>query len=233
MQKKQKNVIFSAFCVLASLAAVLINGFVFENKYYYPVCVAVIVLSLCTYYSEIERKNRKVQETVITASLTAVAVASRAVFCFAPQVKPVCAVVVICSVCVGGECGFLIGSLSMFLSNFIFGQGSWTPFQMLGMGLAGLICGLVLKNSELKNSRLFQALFAGTVCFVVYGLTVDINSVLFLAGELKLKNIITVLAGGIPFNLIHAVTTFIIVFIAGKPTENALNRVLKKYGMFI
>lgn len=40
------------------------------------------------------------------------------------------AITVIAAMYLGREAGFVVGSLSAVVSNFYFGQGPWTPFQM-------------------------------------------------------------------------------------------------------
>ena len=52
----------------------------------------------------------------------------------------------------GGEAGFLTGSMAALISNFYFGQGPWTPFQMLAWGLIGLASGLL--HTPLKKIRI-------------------------------------------------------------------------------
>ena len=71
---------------------------------------------------------------------------------FIPFFKPVTALTVLTAVYLGGEAGFLCGALSAVISNFWFGQGPWTPFQMLAWGMIGLFAGLLA--SPLKRSRI-------------------------------------------------------------------------------
>ena len=73
------------------------------------------------------------------ALLCALAIAGRVAFFFLPQIKPIAAVVILAGVSFGGEVGFVTGALSAFVSNFYFGQGSWTPFQMVALGLVGFL----------------------------------------------------------------------------------------------
>lgn len=93
-----------------------------------------------------ERSAPTAGEIALVSALTALAVASRAVFYLIPQFKPIGAVVIVSAVCLGARRGYIIGALSAFISNFIFGQGVWTPFQMVALGLVGFAAGLILKN---------------------------------------------------------------------------------------
>jgi hypothetical protein len=80
---------------------------------------------------------------VIIAVLCGIAVAGRAAFFMLPQFKPVVAIVIIAGASLGAESGFIVGALSGFVSNFIFGQGPWTPWQMFAFGMIGFIAGLL------------------------------------------------------------------------------------------
>ena len=76
------------------------------------------------------------------AVLCALAVASRAAFAAVPHFKPMLAIVMLTGIAFGPEAGFLCGAISGFASNFIFGQGPWTPWQMFAYGIGGLLAGL-------------------------------------------------------------------------------------------
>lgn len=178
------------------------------------------------------KKRLKVRDLVTVASLVAIAVASRAAFYELPQVKPTCAVVIISAMVFGPKIGFVIGALSMLLSNFIFGQGMWTPFQMLGMALCGMICGLIFKNEKIAKNRFAVAVIGFAVCFAVYGFVVDTCSVIMMAAEFNIKTILSIYSSGVPFNAIHAVTTFIVLFLAANVFKQVLERIKIKYDLF-
>ena len=50
-------------------------------------------------------------------------------------------VIMLTAMYLGSEAGFLTGAMAALLSNFYFGQGPWTAFQMLAWGLIGWIAG--------------------------------------------------------------------------------------------
>ena len=143
-----------------------------------------------------------------------------------------CAVVIITAVCLGPQTGFICGVTAMFISNFIFGQGPWTPFQMLGMGAVGLAMGLIFHNRKLKENRWILAITGGVLCFAVYGIIVDLSSVLMMATDFSLGEIAAIYASGVPFNLIHGATTAAVLLVAGKAFIEKLDRIKIKYGMF-
>jgi energy-coupling factor transport system substrate-specific component len=65
-----------------------------------------------------------------------IAITSRAIFIWLPHFKPMTAIIIITGIAFGTESGFLAGTISEFVSNFIFGQGPWTQWQMFALGIA-------------------------------------------------------------------------------------------------
>ena len=72
-----------------------------------------------------------------TVVLAALAAAGRILFAPIPDFKPVSAIAIIAGVAFGRKSGFMVGSLAALASNFFFGQGVWTPWQMYAWGLVG------------------------------------------------------------------------------------------------
>ena len=155
--KRKGNVLFFAFIVIALVFLAVWMIFFSDSASYY--LAAAIIL-----------------EIALVSALTALAVASRAVFYLIPQFKPIGAVVIVSAVCLGARRGYIIGALSAFISNFIFGQGVWTPFQMVALGLVGFAAGLIFK--KLKTNRWLLALVGFILTFALYGIVADLSSVL-------------------------------------------------------
>ena len=84
---------------------------------------------------------------VIAAVITALCVVGR----FIPFFKPIAALTIIAAVYLGGETGFMVGAMAALMSNFYFGQGPWTPFQMLAWGMIGLIAGYFLQYNGMDT----------------------------------------------------------------------------------
>lgn len=106
-----------------------------------------------------EGRKPQAREIVIIAVLCALGVAGRAAFYMLPQFKPVLALVIISGAAFGGETGFLVGSVTMLVSNMLFQQGPWTPWQMFAMGIIGFISGLLFGSGFLSRSRLSLCIF--------------------------------------------------------------------------
>ena len=108
-----------------------------DTTSWYLVAAVLLLFSALPFFLHLERKPISAREMALLSVLTALAVVSRAVFYLIPQVKPIAAVVIVAGMCLGPFSGYMVGALSAFLSNFLFGQGIWTPFQMVALGLVG------------------------------------------------------------------------------------------------
>ena len=100
---------------------------------------------------------------LLIAVMAAIAVVGRMAFFMLPQFKPVTAIVIITGISLGAEAGFLTGAVAGFVSNFFFGQGPWTPWQMFAFGIIGFLAGLLFrgKREKYKKSKLILCLYGG------------------------------------------------------------------------
>lgn len=217
--------------ILAPLSVILLFKYT-ESQNYYISAVLIIIFSMIPFFVFFENRKIKTSEIVLVAMMVALCVASRAVMAFIPQVKPTCALVIVTAIAFGPNVGFVTGSLSMLVSNFLFGQGMFTPFQMLGMGLAGFFCGLIFCRKSYNTNRIAVSITGGLICFLVYGFIVDSCSVLMMTTQYTLQAVLGVYASGVPFNLIHGITSAIFLFFINKPMTDKFTRLRIKYGIF-
>lgn len=111
-----------------------------------------LIVSAVPFFLAFGKKKPQAREMVPIAVMSAIGVVGRTLFAIVPlpNFKPVSAVIIIMAVAFGPEAGFLTGALTGFVSNFIFGQGPWTPWQMFCWGMIGFLAGL------LKNAGVFD-----------------------------------------------------------------------------
>lgn len=222
---------FAAVLMLVLVPAlVLLGSLVWANRRLYLVSILVTILSLLPMLLRFERRSPQARELVILSVMIALAVAGRAAFSFAPAFKPVAAVVILSGAAFGCEAGFLVGAGSAFLSNFFFGQGPWTPWQMLGFGLIGFLAGLFFAH-RYQPKRLGLCVFGFFAVFALYGPLLDVGSVLMVSGDVTKEAIVAALATGVAFNAIHGGATVLFLALAGEPLLRKLDRVKIKYGI--
>ena len=176
-------------------------------------------------------------EIAVVAVLTALAVAARAAFVWVPHFKPMAAIIMIAGIAAGPQTGFLVGSVAALASNFIFGQGPWTPWQMLAFGVVGLVAGLladarVFPRANLSWPRRIALAVTGFVLIVgLAGPILDTSTFFYLSTAPTPELAATVYLAGLPVNAIHGVATALTLLVVANPLLDQLARVRVKYGL--
>lgn len=196
----------------------------FGEKRHLIFSFAAAVLSLLLFIAGFEKKQTGSRRMVIVAVMIALCVVGR----FIPFFKPITAVTVITAIYLGGESGFLVGSLSALISNFYFGQGPWTPFQMLGWGIVGLIAGYL--SEPLKRYKALLLIY-GVFSGILYSLVMDVWTVLWYDGGFNAGLYLSALVAAIPHTMLYAVSNFVFLFFLSKPFGEKLGRIKLKYGV--
>ena len=213
-------------------AVIALGMAVWDNRKYYIVSLLIILLSMIPFALLFERRKPKARELVVLAVMVAIGVAGRAAFYMLPQFKPVTAIVIICGVAFGCESGFISGAMIGFLSNFIFGQGPYTPWQMEAWGIVGFIAGLLFHRKDGSVPKLLPLCVYGAVSsFFIYGVLMDISTVFTSGMEVNRQTVLATLQAGVIFNLIHAASTVIFLLVLARPMLKKLDRMRVKYGL--
>lgn len=201
---------------------VLWGAVVFDRKKHIIISLAVAFFALLLFASGFERKSTGSRRLVIVAVMTALCFAGR----FIPFLKPIAALTIITALYLGGEAGFLVGALSAVLSNFYFGQGPWTAFQMLAWGMTGLIAGLLA--DPLKKHRPLLLLY-GAVSGIAYSMIMDIWTVLWYAEKFDPALYKSALVTALPYTASYAVSNVIFLFALAPSFGKKLHRIKIKY----
>lgn len=120
--------------------------------------LVVVLASIGIFFASYEASRPRLRDIMPTVVLAALAAAGRILFAPIPDFKPVSAIAIIAGVAFGRKSGFMVGALAALASNFFFGQGPWTPWQMYAWGLVGYGAGLLAmvpakrRAVESKNS---------------------------------------------------------------------------------
>ena len=207
---------------------VLAGVFVFKENMYAWVTVACVILALILFYASFDKKIVGTRRMVIIAVMPALSVIGRAVFSMIPAFKPITSIVIITAIWIGPESGFLVGSLTAVISNFQFGQGPWTPFQMFAWGMIGLIAGYL--GDPLRRSRVALAVY-GAFAGIAYSMIMDVWTVLWYGEGFKWELYVAALATAVPYTIGYAVSNVIFLLVLGRPFGEKLQRVKIKYGV--
>jgi energy-coupling factor transport system substrate-specific component len=204
--------------------AVVLGIFVFDEKAHAFASVAVAMLSVVLFLCGFDRKKTGTRRLILISVMIALSVVGR----FFPLFKPVTAFAVIAGMYFGAEAGFLTGSFSALISNFYFGQGPWTPFQMFAWGILGFVAGMM--GRPLKKSRVMLYAYA-FLSGVLYSLVMDIWTVLWELGGFSAEVYLAKMLTALPHTLLYAVSNVVFLYLFAKPFGEKLERVKLKYGV--
>lgn len=228
--KNLKNPVTIFLLLVVIPVVVLLGGVIFQEKYYAWVALCVAVLSCVPLFYCFERRESSSTELVILAVIVALSVAGRFVFAWLPGFKPITAITVIAAVWLGKEAGFVVGALSAVVSNFYFGQGPWTPFQMFAWGFIGFLAGVLSK--VLRKNRVALCVY-GVVAGVFFSILMDVWSTIWVDGTFNLARYGASLVTALPVTVMYAVSNVVFLAVMAKPVGQKLERIKKKYGLFI
>lgn len=197
------------------------------------IALCIIGASMIPFAMVFEDRKPQARELLLIAVMAGIAVVGRMAFFMFPQFKPVSAIVIITGISLGAEAGFLTGAVAGFVSNFFFGQGPWTPWQMFAFGIIGFLAGILFRGKREKygQNRFLLCCYGGIATLVIYGVLMDTSSVTMFLGNFNWKAFLAVYVSGFPFNVLHGISTVVFLFFLAKPMERKLERIKKKYGI--
>jgi len=95
----------------------------------------ILLLALAGLYRWSQNAAPTSKEITLAAALAAVAAVGRVPFAALPSVQPTSFLVIASGYVFGPQVGFIVGATAALVSNFFFGQGPWTPWQMFCWGM--------------------------------------------------------------------------------------------------
>ena len=223
MRKK----IITAVCLVLMITLLIVSARA-GTTYALP-ALLLILLTLVPFYASFERRRPQARELVPIAVLAAVAAVARIIFAPLPDVKPTSAVVILAGMALGPPAGFMTGATAALASNFFFGQGPFTPWQMFAWGLMGFTAG------RIGRTRLGRHLPAvcvfGFIWGFLFGWIMDVYQVLGFVSPISFRSVCLTFAASFYFDLTHAGSNVVFLLCIARPWMKILTRVRRKYGL--
>ena len=166
--------------------------------------MVALALALAGWWYERSRPPAKL--LAVIATLAALAALGRDAFAAVPDVKPITAIVLVSGVAFGAGPGFAVGAVSAIASNVLLGEGPWTPWQMLGWGVVGLMGGALGALTARRLPPLALAL-ACAVGAEAFNLILDLYTWTG-TGNHTLAGFGVVLGSAFAFDLTHVLASF-------------------------
>ncbi len=175
-----------------------------------------------------ERSRPPSQVVALVAALAALAIAGRIAFAAFPNVKPTTDLVIFAGFALGAAPGFAVGALAALVSNFWFGQGPWTPWQMAGWGLCGVLGAGLAALGGRNVGRLTLAALCGAAG-IAYGALLNFSLMATYGGDLSLERFLAFQSRAVPFDAAHAIGNVAFALIAGPAMIRMLVRFRERF----
>ena len=226
----KKSHIAMLLIFLLVIPATLFFGLRLTGRAYYLTSTLVIAEILVPFLLAFEDRKPQARELVVLAVLSALAVAARVAIPI-PSFKAIFAVIMLSGIAFGPESGFLVGAVSAFASNFFYGQGVYTPWQMFAYGAGGMLAGFLFSKGRLPQKPVVMAIFGLLATLFFVGPLLDTCSVFLMLPVVNLQTAWPLYLSGFPVNLSQGVCTFLTMLLFGRPLLEKLDRVKLQYGM--
>lgn len=197
--------------------------------------LAVVALVLALFFASYEASTPALRQIMPTLVLAALAAAGRILFGPIPDFKPVSAIAIIAGATLGRRNGFMVGALAALTSNFFFGQGMWTPWQMYAWGTVGYVGGVLADAGCFERAdgsvRMPVLLAYGFMSAMLYGVIINAYDIIGFVQPLTWEGALTRLASAVPFDVTHGIATSIFLAALYKPWCRRIRRVVMKYDL--
>ncbi len=169
------------------------------------------------------KKNAKlaVYDIVLIGIMVAALESGKLALSFLPNVEIVTLLIILYTLCFGKKVFYAIFTF-VFLEGFLYGFGLWFIMYLYVWPLLALVTYLCRKKTGVLFYSLLSAFFGlsfGAFCAIPY---------IFISG---FRGAFAWWVAGIPFDIVHCVSNFILMLILFKPLNNALRRLPSSYNI--
>ena len=215
----------TAILLLTPLTLLLFAFFQIEQT---AICTLVVACAcIALFFVSYEKSKPGLRQIMPATVLGALAAFGRIFFAAIPDFKPVSAICIIAGVVFGKKSGFVVGCLAALVSNFFFGQGAWTPWQMYSWGLIGYLSGVFNNQNFFKHKAvLYVWAFLSPL---LYGFILNSWYVVGFVHPITWESALLTYGAGLPLDVMHAIATVIFLIALYEPWKTKLLRVKRKY----
>ncbi|MCL1798042.1 MAG: ECF transporter S component [Eggerthellaceae bacterium] len=189
--------------------------------------LGIVLVALLIFFVNYETAKPALRQIMPTVVLGALAAAGRILFAPIPNFKPVTALCILAGVVFGRRAGFMVGALAALVSNFFFGQGPWTPWQMYAWGMIGYGAGMLAERGWFKHPVVLYGY--GFLSAIAYGVLLNTWHVIGFVKPFTWQGALLAYGASLPFDAIHAVATVAFLLVIFAPWRKKLERIKKKY----
>ena len=226
----KKSNIATLIVFLLLIPLTLFLGTKLSGRGYYITGTLIIVELMIPFFMAFEGRKPQARELVVIAVMCALAIAGRVVIPV-PHFKAAFAIIMLSGIAFGPEAGFMVGAITAFASNFFYGQGHFTPWQMFGYGAGGMLAGFCFRPNWLPRKNWVMAVFGFLAVLLWVGPLLDCSHIFLVLPKITWPSVIATFVSGFYVNVSQAICTALIMLLLGNTFLEKLDRVKMKYGM--
>ena len=226
--KKSHIATLAVFLLLIPLTLFL--GTRMSGRSCYLIGTLIIAELMIPFFMAFEGRKPQARELVVIAVMCALAIAGRVVIPI-PNFKAAYAIILLSGIAFGPEAGFIVGAVTAFASNFFYGQGPFTPWQMFGYGAGGMLAGFCFRSKGLPRKSWVMAAFGFLTVLLWIGPLLDCSHIFLVLPKITWPSVVATFVSGFYVNVSQAVCTALILFLLGDAFLEKLDRIRQKYGM--
>jgi hypothetical protein len=193
----------------------------------------LLALALGAGFGWYERQRPDARIVALVGTLAAFAALGRIAFAAVPNVKPTTDIVLIAGYALGGAPGFAVGALAALTSNFFFGQGPWTPWQMAAWGATGILGALLAWSMRARTGEDARAMgrwpLAIACCAAGFAFTVvqDVGDWVSFSDH-SLGQLGVYVGQGLGFDAVHAAGCLAFALALGPALARSIQRFARR-----
>ena len=226
---KKSNLVTLLVCFLL-IPATLYLGAQLPGHSYYITGTLIIIELMIPFFMAFEGRKPQARELVVLAVMCAIAIAGRVAIPI-PNFKVTFALIMLAGIAFGPEAGFMVGAITAFASNFFYGQGAYTPWQMFGYGAGGMLAGFAFAKNRLPRKPWVMAVFGFFAVILWVGPLLDCSHIFLMVTNINWASVAATFVSGFYVNVSQAICTVLVMLLFGKPLLEKLDRIKIKYGM--
>ncbi|MDD3888387.1 MAG: ECF transporter S component [Syntrophomonadaceae bacterium] len=186
----------------------------------------IMVIALLGFFGQLERSQFSAREITLIATMAGLAAVARMPFAYLMSIQPTFFIAMITGYVFGSQAGFTVGAVAIFVSNFYAGQGAWTPWQMVAMGIAGASAALLARSQKQFSSKIL-AIFCGFWGYL-YGWIMNFWNWTAFVYPLNLNTFLATYIAGFAFDSFRAIGNIVFTLLFAKSFYQILLRFRKK-----
>ncbi len=210
----------SALLGMAVFAAALLS------QYAAFLSFLLVLFILGIIFAKFEESEITSKEVALIGILGAITAASRIPFAALPNIKPCTFLIIVIGLVFGSLAGAMVGSMTAAVSNMFFGQGPWTPWEMVAWSMVGIVAGYIGKRYP--NFGVRDIILLGVILGMAYTELMDFSSwIVFYRADPSL--FVPTFVAGLPFGLLHIIGNVIFAAVLGKPVLVLFRRFQQRF----